>query len=92
MDTTGRHPSTTAAVRGLAYDHLPAHLQPVSRMFHDLAAGLLQILPDDPELIACLRKIREAKDCALVLAAAVRAVDGAQGTHPDGSERGQAGI
>lgn len=69
MDTTGRHPSTAQAVRGLAYDHLPHRLQVVSKPFHDLVAEMLRILPDDPELTAAIRKIREAKDCCVLLAA-----------------------
>lgn len=69
MDTLGRHVSTVQACRGFAYKHLPTDLQDVSRIFHNAAAGLLQLLPDAPELIACLRKLREAKDCAVLLAA-----------------------
>ncbi|MFJ2183458.1 hypothetical protein ACIOJG_22835 [Streptomyces anulatus] len=78
MDTTGRHPSTAQAVRGFAYDHLPAHLQEVSRPFYDLAAKLLRQLPDDPELTAALRKLREAKDCAVLLAALTADVEGSK--------------
>ncbi|MFD3749763.1 hypothetical protein ACFWVT_05760 [Streptomyces cyaneofuscatus] len=78
MDTTGRHPSTVQAVRGFAYDHLPEHLQEVSRPFHDLAQDLLDRLPDDPELSASLRKLREAKDCAVLLAAVVRSDAGGE--------------
>lgn len=78
MDTTGRHPSTTQAVRGLAYEHLPAHLQEVSRPFHDLVAGLLRQLPDDPELTAAIRKVREAKDCCVLLAATLDNTGGGQ--------------
>ncbi|WP_329338608.1 hypothetical protein OG866_27165 [Streptomyces sp. NBC_00663] len=70
MDATnGRHPATVQACRGFSYKHLPAELQPVSQPFHDLVVTLLQKLPDDPELTACLRKLREAKDCAVLLAA-----------------------
>lgn len=72
MDTIGRHPSTVQALRGFAYDHLPAYLQEVSKPFHDLAETMLGRLPDDPELSAALRKLREAKDCAVLLAAIVR--------------------
>lgn len=67
--TLGRHVSTVQACRGFAYKHLPMELQEVSEPFHDLAVTLLALLPDDPELIACLRKLREAKDCAVLLAA-----------------------
>ncbi len=69
MDTTGRHPSTAQAVRGLDYEHLPERLKVVSRPFHDLVAEMLRMLPDDPELTAAIRKIREAKDCCVLLAA-----------------------
>ncbi|EPD63187.1 hypothetical protein [Streptomyces sp. HGB0020] len=70
MDATlGRHVSTVQACRGFSYKHLPTELQAVSQPFHDLAVTLLQLLPDDPELTACLRKLREAKDCAVLLAA-----------------------
>jgi hypothetical protein len=56
-------------VRGLAYEHLPEHLQAVSQPFHDLAQQMIDLLPDDPELTAAIRKIREAKDCCVLLAA-----------------------
>lgn len=65
----GRHPSTVQIFRFFAYDHLPAHLQPVSKPFHDLALDMIERLPDDPELVVALRKLREAKDCAVGLAA-----------------------
>ncbi|MBD0837361.1 hypothetical protein [Streptomyces sp. TRM68416] len=70
MDATvGRHVSTVQACRGFSYKHLPAELQPVARVFYDTAAELLTLLPDDPELTMALRKLREAKDCAVLLAA-----------------------
>lgn len=65
----GRHPATVQAMRPLDIEHLPDHLQAVSRPFRDLAHELLDLLPDDPELTAALRKLREAKDCAVALAA-----------------------
>lgn len=69
MDTTGWDPVTAKAVRGFAYEHLPHRLQHISKPFHDLAATMVSLLPADPELMACLRKLREAKDCAVLLAA-----------------------
>ena len=63
MDTTGRHPGTVAIAKNLAYAHLPAHLQAISRPCHDLADTMLRALPDGPELTAGLRKLLEAKDC-----------------------------
>lgn len=46
-----------------AYEHLPPHLQIVSKPFGDLAWLLDQTLPDGPEKSAGLRKLLEAKDC-----------------------------
>jgi hypothetical protein len=63
MDATGRHPGTAHIVRYFTYEHLPADLQTVSRLFHDLAQDLLDLLPDGPELTVGLRKLLEAKDC-----------------------------
>lgn len=65
MDATGRHPGTAHIARHFEYDHLPEHLATVSRLFHDLAQELLDILPDGPELTVGLRKLLEAKDCAV---------------------------
>ena len=60
------HPATTALLAFFAYEHLPRHLQPVSRKFHALAHDLAS---DDtlqgPELTVALRKLLEAKDCAV---------------------------
>lgn len=46
------------------YTHLPKHLQSVSKLFHDLAY-LLNMLPDNVERTISLRKLLEAKDCAV---------------------------
>ncbi len=46
------------------YAHLPQHLQEISRPFCDLAYYLL-ILPRNPERTTALRKLLEAKDCAV---------------------------
>jgi hypothetical protein len=67
----GRHPSTVSAMRLFAYDHLPDRLQSVSKPFSELAHHLITTLPDDPELTTALRKLREAKDCAVGLAALI---------------------
>lgn len=45
------------------YEHLPPHLQQISKQFHDLAHNMLDILPESPERAAGLRKLLEAKDC-----------------------------
>jgi hypothetical protein len=48
-----------------AYSHLPEHLQKVSQPFGDLAASLNDTLPGNPEKTVALRKLLEAKDCAV---------------------------
>lgn len=48
-----------------AYEHLPAHLQVISKPFGDLAKQMVEILPANPERSAGLRKLLEAKDCAV---------------------------
>lgn len=50
-----------------AYQHLPAHLQEVSKPIGDLASLMDESLPDGAEKSAGLRKLLEAKD-ALVRA------------------------
>ena len=46
-----------------AYDHLPEHLQVVSKPIGDLAIEMDELLPNGPEKSAGLRKLLEAKDC-----------------------------
>jgi len=54
-----------------AYEHLPPHLQVVSKPFHDLARAIvdgndpLPALPRNPERTVALRKLLEAKDAAV---------------------------
>jgi hypothetical protein len=59
------HPATTALLRFFEYEHLPPHLSGVSRPFHELAHRLVDQGLDGPELTVCLRKLLEAKDCAV---------------------------
>ena len=59
------HPSTAHVLQFFKYDHLPARLQFVSRPFHRLAFDLAYDLPQGPELTVALRKLLEAKDCAV---------------------------
>lgn len=75
------HPATEAILRHFAYDHLPPHLAEVSRPFCQLAHALAATEPnveepshldtlaeaplDGPELTVALRKLLEAKDCAV---------------------------
>ena len=46
------------------YDHLPAHLQEISKPFSELAHSMAQKPTENPaEVAAGLRKLLEAKDC-----------------------------
>ena len=54
-----------------AYEHLPEHLQRVSKPFCDLARNIVAddennlSLPRNPERTVALRKLLEAKDAAV---------------------------
>lgn len=47
------------------YDHLKSELAEVSKPFCELAHHMCATLPSNPERTAALRKLREAKDCAV---------------------------
>lgn len=47
------------------YQHLPPHLAVVSQPFSELAERLHTELPDNQERTMALRKLLEAKDCAV---------------------------
>jgi hypothetical protein len=57
------HPSVVALLRYFEYEHLPEHLQVVSRPLCELANQLALDLPQGPELTTGLRKLLESKDC-----------------------------
>jgi hypothetical protein len=60
------HPATSALLAFFAYEHLPDPLRPISAEFHNLAVRLVEDHAlDGPELTVCLRKLLEAKDCAV---------------------------
>jgi ferritin-like protein len=59
------HASTLALLVYFDYEHLPAALATVSKPFHDLAHEIAETLPDNPEKTVALRKLLEAKDCAV---------------------------
>lgn len=48
-----------------AYEHLPQHLQDVSRPFGEAAKRVVETLPRNPERTVALRKLLEAKDAAV---------------------------
>lgn len=52
-------------LRYFAYQHLPTHLQVVSKDFYDLALKSADRAPDNPETLVALRKLLEAKDAAV---------------------------
>ena len=47
------------------YSHLPANLQEVSKPFYELHLQIIDRLPRNPERTVALRKLLEAKDCAV---------------------------
>lgn len=47
------------------YEHLPEPLRSVSEPFAKLALSVAEVLPSNAETSTCLRKLLEAKDCAV---------------------------
>lgn len=53
-------------IKYFEYDHLPVHLQVVSKMFYTLATRIEQMhVNDEQEQQVALRKLLEAKDAAV---------------------------
>lgn len=52
-------------LRYFEHEHLPTRLREVSKPFHELAHKLYVSLPTNPETTMALRKLLEAKDCAV---------------------------
>lgn len=61
-----RHPGTRHFAPLFRYDHLPEHLQAVSKPIHDVAELMINTLQDGPELTVGLRKLWEAKNSLVV--------------------------
>jgi hypothetical protein len=60
------HPAIEAILKHFNYDHLSDDLKPISQRFHELAHELAEDETlDGPELTVGLRKLLEAKDCAV---------------------------
>lgn len=59
------HPATVVILRYFTYTHLPSQLRAVSAPFAALAEEMVATLPSGSETTACLRKLLEAKDCAV---------------------------
>lgn len=63
------HPAVLGVLRFFDYHHLPVWLQGYSKPFHDLAHNIASEMPADPEVTIGLRKLREAKDVIVGIAA-----------------------
>lgn len=59
------HPATEHILRFFAYEHLPPHLQKISKPFCELVHNLVEQGLEGPELSVALRKLLEAKDAAV---------------------------
>lgn len=57
------------------YEHLPPYLQQISKPFYDLAKSIMITVPYNAEMFMCLRKLLEAKDCAVRASVTVSYVD-----------------
>lgn len=62
---TAHDPATAALLRYFDTEHLPTRLASVSAPFRALAHEMVGVLPQLPERTAGLRKLLEAKDCAV---------------------------
>lgn len=58
-------PPADRLLRFFGYEHLPPALQHVSQPFSQLAHWITDNLPPGPERTVALRKLLEAKDCAV---------------------------
>lgn len=69
MEPTSYPPTPPAQpehiIQFFAYEHLPPHLQAVSRPFGEMAKTIVETLPRNPERDVALRKLLEAKDAAV---------------------------
>jgi hypothetical protein len=65
VDDEALAPDVRDALRGFEFAHLPPDLRAVSIPFRDLAYTLAELLPEDSETVCALRKLVEAKDCAV---------------------------
>lgn len=63
--TSEAAPPSEHILQFFAWEHLPAHLQEVSRPFGALAHALVGSLPRNAERAVALRKLLEAKDAAV---------------------------
>lgn len=64
-EAVAEHEQKVPILKFFRFAHLPEKLQNVSEPFHALAHLLVATLPIGAELSAGLRKLLEAKDCAV---------------------------
>lgn len=61
---TRRLTAVDKALHNFRFDHLPPHLQAVSKPFHDLAMSIADAYPlGGDQVMIGLQKLLEAKDC-----------------------------
>lgn len=56
---------TEPLLQFFVWDHLRENLQPTAEAFALLATQVVETLPRNPERTVALRKLLEAKDCAV---------------------------
>ncbi len=59
------HPSVAHVLQFFTWAHLDGDLRAVSEPFSKLAHDMADLLPGNPETTMALRKLLEAKDCAV---------------------------
>jgi hypothetical protein len=59
------HPAIASLLGFFSYEHLPGHLQEISRPFCELATQVANRNPQSAETTVAIRKLLEAKDCAV---------------------------
>lgn len=65
QNETEQDPKKDRMLRYFTYAHLPEMLQNVSKPFCELAEHIVNTQLMTPERTVCLRKLLEAKDCAV---------------------------
>lgn len=61
-DGTPRHPSVAGVLKHFRFEHLPPHLQAISKPCAELAIAMADLLPENPDLTCGLRDLLTAKD------------------------------
>jgi hypothetical protein len=64
-DAQNEAPLPDPLLQFFAFAHLPPHLAEISGSFAQLAYEICALLPRNPERTVALRKLLEAKDCAV---------------------------